>query len=127
VGENFAIEWARTQAPHCRPLFVDQISNYYLEFGYAGLPPTALASTWSDVRAWAREGNIDSVWFVEDWNLATGSAWNKVPDGFSVDELLAVQLRWNVGVRILALDKADAPLGRKCGPKTATAPAARDP
>lgn len=125
VGENTAIEWARTRAPHCRPLFVEQYPNYFLAFGYAGLPPDALASTWANVRAWAREGDIDSVWFVEVWNLDAGSVLHKVPDGFSTDELYAVRLPWQIGVRILALDRADAPLGRDCRPETANLPAER--
>ena len=90
-------------------------------------PRSALASTWPNVRAWAREGNIDSVWFVEVWNLDTGTVVHKAPDGFSADELYAVRLPWQIGVRILALDRADAPLGRDCRPETATSPAERDP
>jgi len=127
VGENTAVEWARLQAPHCRPLFVEQYPNYFLAFGYAGLPPNALASTWPNVRAWAREGSIDSVWFVEVWNLDAGSIVHKVPDGFSADELYAVQLPLQIGVRILALDRADAPLGRGCRPEPAISPAERGP
>lgn len=127
VGENFAIEWAHTQAPRCHPLFVEQYPNYFLAFGYAGLPPTALASTWPSVREWAREGSIDSVWFVETRNLETGAVPHKVPDGFLVKELLAVPLRWQIGVRILALDRADAPLGRECHPEATNSPAELDP
>jgi len=119
VGENTAIEWTRAQAAHCRPLFVEQYPNFFVTFGYAGLPPNALASTWPKVREWASEGSIDSVWFVEVSNLETGSVVHEAPEGFSTEELYAVHLPHEIGVRILALDRADAPLGRGCRPETA--------
>jgi hypothetical protein len=83
----------------------------------------SLEALWPQVRQWAHDGSIDSVWLVQVWDLGGQRLLphHEVPPGFTDRELAALRVSSGTGLRLLALDRADAPLGTDCRPGVAPA------
>jgi hypothetical protein len=117
VAQNATLKWLRERAPGCRPLLVQQFPTFFVIHGYSAVSGRDLEALWPAVRGWAQDGSIDAVWLVQVWDLGTRTLLphHEVPPGFTGRDVMPNGLSiGGTGLRLLALDRADAPIAQRC-------------
>ena len=114
VTQNTVLEFARAQP--CRPLIVYAFPTFFVVHGYSALSAGELEAGWAQVLDWRREGAVDDVWAVQSFDRATGAParLHALPAGFEATPIADLAPTSLTAVRLLRLDRPDAPFGSRC-------------
>ena len=114
------LTWLHREAPRCHPALLFQFPTAFIVEGtsaFSGRDPSAL---WPRLRRLSESGDIDGAWWLELRDSSRSIPFPRMaaPTGFDLSVLGAVPLKRHIEVRIIALDRRDAPLARTCRPES---------
>lgn len=112
-GMNAAAAIVHDAFPGCRVLFVTEYPGYFTAQRVSAVSPTEAEQQWPQIRSLAQAAGLDGAIAIQIANRAAGLPLpgNRLPEGFATRVLAEEEAGPSVLVRLVAVDRADAPLG----------------